>query len=125
MYNNHNNMIYSKFHFQLGKFKFVESSCSFDWDGESSISYSDEYMTFELVLRDKRLIFDIKFDLSASCDWEYSRGDYYTPDEYYQTNLDIDVTITGIQSESDVDLDLKDKEIYKLLEKLVLSKIDL
>lgn len=119
-------MIYNKFHFQLAKFKFVESSCSFEWDGESSISYSDEYMIFELILRDKKISFDIKFDLSASCDWEYSRGDYYTPDEYYQTNLDIDVTITGVNSEvGDIDLDLKDKEIYKLLEKLVLSKIDL
>jgi hypothetical protein len=118
-------MVYNKFHFQLGKFKFVESSCSFEWDNNDSIKSTDEYMTFELVLRDKRLVFNIVFDLSASCDWEYSRGDYYTPDEYYQTNLDINVTITEIQSELDIDLDLKDKEIYKLLEKLVLSKIDL
>lgn len=118
-------MVYNKFHFQLGKFKYIDSSRSFEWDGNGSITSTGEYMTFELVLRDKRLVFDIEFDLSASCDWEYSRGDYYTPDEYYQTNLDINLTVNGIVSEEDIDLDLKDKEIYKLLEKLVLSKIDL
>jgi len=118
-------MVYTKFHFQLGKFEYIDSSISFDWDGEDYISHSGEYMTFELVLRDKRVMFDINFDITASCDWKCERGDYYTPDEYYQTNLDIDVTITGISSELDIDLDLKDKEVYKLLEKLVLSKIDL
>jgi len=118
-------MVYDKFHFQLGKFKYIDSSRTFEWEGNSSISFTNEYVTFELVLRDKKLVFDIEFDLLASCDWEYSRGDNYTPDEYYQTNLDINITITGILSELDVDLDLKDKEVYKLLEKLVLSKIDL
>ena len=125
LYNNHKQMVYSKFHFQLGKIKFIESSTSIEWDGENSISLDNEYMTFELTLRDKQVVFEIEFNLSASCDWEYESGDYYTPDEYYQTNLDIDVTINGIISESDIDLDLKDKEVYSLLEKLVLSKIDL
>jgi len=118
-------MVYNKFHFLLGKFELVDKSTNFDWDGEDSICTGDEFFTFELILRDKKVMFDVIFDLSASCTWEYSRGDYYTPDEYYQTNLSINITITGIQSELDVDLDLKDKEIYKLLEKLVLSKIDL
>ena len=118
-------MVYSKFHFQLGKFKYIESSSTFDWDGEDYISRDGEYMTFELILRDKTLTFDIEFDLTASCDWEVDRGDYYTPDSYYQTNLDIDVTVTGISSEMSIDLDIKDKEINKLLTNLVLSKIDL
>ena len=118
-------MVYNKFHFQLAKFEYIDSSTRFDWDGQDYISCPDEFMTFELVLRDKRVMFDIEFSLTASCDWKYVRGDYYTPDDYYQDNIDIDVTITGIQSELDIDLDLKDKEVYKLLEKLVLSKIEL
>jgi hypothetical protein len=118
-------MVYNKFHFLLGKFELVDKSTNFDWDGEDSICTNDEFFTFELTLRNKKVIFDIIFDLSASCTWECERGDYYTPDEYYQTNLDIDVNITGISSELAIDLDSKDQEVYKLLEKLVLSKIDL
>ena len=119
-------MVYNKFHFQLAKFKFVESSSKFTWDGEDTIDSKGEFMIFELILRDKKVMFDIQFDISASCDWELERGDYYTPDEYYQTNVDVDITITSVNSEIvDVDLDLKDKEVYSLLKKLVSSKIDL
>jgi hypothetical protein len=119
-------MVLNKFHFQLAKFKFVESSSSFDWDGEDTIDSKGEFMIFELILRDKKIMFDIEFDIYASCNWKLERGDYYTPDEYYQTNVDVDVTITGVISEMvDLDLDLKDKEVYSLLKKLVSSKIDL
>lgn len=125
LYNNHKQMVYDKSHLLLGKIKFIESSISISWDGDDYISVSDEFMTFELTLRNKKLKFDIIFDLTATCDWEYESGDYYTPDYYERTNVNIDVTVTSIDSESDIDFDLNDKEVSKILEKLVLSNIDL
>ena len=117
-------MIYNKFHFQFGKFNLVEKSTSIDWNGRDSINLKDEFMIFELVLRDKKIEFDINFDISASCDWEDCGNGYDEPFYSEQSNIDIDVIIKGIQSEEDIDLDLKDKETYKILKKLVLSKIN-
>lgn len=118
-------MVYDKSHLLLGKIKFIESSSSISWDGEDSVFENDEFMTFDLTLRDKKFKFDVFFDVSASCDWIYESGDYETPGCYEQTNVSVDVTITSIESESDIDFDLKDKQIYSCLEKLVLSNLDL
>ncbi len=117
-------MVYNKFHLFLGKIKFVESSSKIIWEDET-IFVCDEFMTFELTLRNKKLKFDIIFDLDASCDFIYEKGDYETPDYYERTNIKINVSITCVESESDIDFDLKDREVCSLLEKFILSNLEL
>jgi hypothetical protein len=118
-------MIYNKFHFQLGKIKLIDCSFSQDsWEyGDDSFTKENEAFMFELSLRDKVLTFDVVFDLEASCNWYYEKGDYNQPDFYQQENLKTDVKIKGVYGDSDIDLDLNDSEISKLLTNLIIFNL--
>lgn len=118
-------MIYTKFHFLIGKFELIDSSRIFDWDGEDFIYGDMEYMSFDLHLRDKRLSFDIIFNFEARCKYVLNRGDEYFQDTYDISDIDIDIDIKAIESNSSIDMDIKDDEVLIRLKKLILKNLNL
>ena len=116
--------MYTKFHFLLGKIKLIEKSFNLLWDNEmTSFSEKDQYATLELTLRNKKLIFDINFDINASCSWVCEKSSYYEPEYIEQSDVVYDIKINYISSDEDISKDINDFEVYKLLENFIIDSI--
>lgn len=118
-------MIYDKFHFLLGKLELIDSSRTFDWNGDDFIYGDLEYMSYDLILRDKRVSFDVIFNFEARCKYILNKGDSYFENSYDITNVNIDIDIKKIESNSDIDLDIKDVEISTKLKNNIFKSLNL
>ncbi len=119
-------MTYTKFHFLLGKLELIDSSRKFSWDGEDFLHGDMEYISYDLILRDKRVSFDVIFNFEARCKYiQTCLHCEYEIETMDVTNVDINIDIKLIESNSNIDWDIKDIELSNKLKDNIIKSLNL